>query len=170
MKNFTRNNNRKQKEQFSNFLKFFTQRIYVYKWELNIFGLICIFCGLLAGGVFTSLKVWESIKASGELNQAWSFANAGDYSLSDSSLVEVVNNSARLKVRNYENDSNTKLLLHLDEVSGNPADSSGTPNTVTANNVTYAAGNLNNSATLNGSTSQISAADSGFSFAPTSQK
>jgi len=160
MKNLASNHNRKQKAPLSNFFKFFNQRIYVYKWELNIFGLICIFCGLIAGGVFTSLKVWESIKASGELNQAWSFANAGDYSLSDSSLVEVVNNSARLKVRNYANDVNTKLLLHFDESSGNPVDSSGTPNTVTANNVTYAAGNLNNSATLNGSTSQISAANS----------
>ncbi|MBI2589620.1 hypothetical protein HYW32_01115, partial [Candidatus Berkelbacteria bacterium] len=40
----------------------------------------------------------------------WTFATAGDYTLSSSDLLEVTGSASRLKVRNYANDSNTKAL------------------------------------------------------------
>lgn len=95
----------------------------------------------------------------------WTFPSATGYTLSDTNLVEVSSNTTRLKVQNYASDANTGMLLHLDESSGNPTDSAGTPNTATAANVTYSSGKLNNGANFNGSTSQISVADtSGISL------
>lgn len=95
----------------------------------------------------------------------WTFPSATGYTLSDTDLIEVGSNTTRLKVQNYASDANTGMLLHLDESSGNPTDSAGTPNTATASNVTYSTGKLNNGAVFNGSTSKISVADtSGISL------
>ncbi len=91
---------------------------------------------------------------------SWDFSISGDYSLSSSSTIEVANSSARLKVQNYSNDTNTVALYHLDESTGNPADSSSNNNTASANNITYTSGNLNNKAVFDGSSSYISIEDS----------
>jgi len=48
----------------------------------------------------------------------------------------------------------------LDESTGNPIDSSGTPHSVAATNVTYASGRLNNAAVFDGVGSQLSVLDS----------
>jgi hypothetical protein len=91
---------------------------------------------------------------------AWLFTNSGDYILSDNDLIEVVNNIARLKVRNYSSDANTMLLLHFDESGGEATDSSSYGNLATNSAVTFAAGNLNNAGSFNGQSSFIRVADS----------
>ncbi len=95
------------------------------------------------------------------VDQSWSFASSGDYSVSDATLAEISGSTARLKVRNYASDSNTSALYHLDESSGTSAtDSSSNANTGTVTGGTFGTGNLNNGLALNGTTGQISAADS----------
>lgn len=90
----------------------------------------------------------------------WLFPNNTDYTLSDSSKVEVASNVTRLKVQENSTDASTGMLLHLNEASGNPVDSASPANTATATNLTYGAGKLNNGATFNGTTSKVSVADS----------
>ncbi len=90
----------------------------------------------------------------------WDFTTPADYVVSDSASVEVNSNTARLKVQNYSVDANTKLLLHLDESTGNPIDSSGTPHSVTATDISYASGRLNNAAVFDGVGSQLTVPDS----------
>lgn len=94
------------------------------------------------------------------VTSSWDFSVTGNYSLSDSASIEVANSSARLKVQNYVNDANTSMLLHMDESSGNPADSSSNSNSATANSITYSTGKLNNGAVFDGTLSYVSVADS----------
>lgn len=122
--------------------------IYVIKKTLFLFGIAVI---------VNAFILTKSVYA---VSTSWDFSVSGDYTLSSSTAVEVAASSARLKVLNYTSDANTRLLLHLDENSGNPTDSSSNANNATATNVSYVTGNLNNAISLDGSASYISVADS----------
>ena len=103
----------------------------------------------------------QNIFAAGDVDFTWDFATPADYSLSDSAMVEVSDNSARLKVQNYTSDSDTMLLYHLDETSGTPVDdSSSNSNDGTATAPTWTTGNLNNGLSFDGATSKVSVSDS----------
>jgi len=90
----------------------------------------------------------------------WTFPSAIGYSLSDANLLEVAADTARLKIREYVSDAQTALLLHLNEVSGNPVDSSSYTHTATANNLTYQSGQLHNGVVIDGITSSLTIQDS----------
>jgi hypothetical protein len=137
-----------------------TKQIIISKWKFNLFGVILLSFGAVIGSYLTISKILLPLVYASDTTSNWDFSVAGDYTLSDSAAVEISGSSARLKVQNYSSDANTALLLHLDEASGDPTDSSSNANTATESNVTYTSGNFNNAADFNGSTSQISVADS----------
>ncbi len=97
-----------------------------------------------------------------DFSDAWDFSSPGDYSLTDSSLIEIVNGHARLKALNYSSDAQTAALYHFDEGTGTTAgDSSPGANTASMiGNPTWAVGNLVNALTFNGSTQSLSVPDS----------
>ncbi|MDQ3008171.1 MAG: fibronectin type III domain-containing protein [bacterium] len=102
---------------------------------------------------------WKQIFAS-DITETWTFDVTGDYQLSGATYIEVANDSARLKKQQYTSDSNTSLLLHFDESSGNPVDSSSHNQQVTNTNAGFTSGIINNGLTSNGSNSSLSVADS----------
>ncbi len=121
-----------------------------------VFGSLFLVLGVLGGLYWKDfLSLW--VKAS-DTTYSWTFSNPSEYVVSDTSLTEVAGNSGRLRVRNYESDANTGLLLHLDESSGNPVDSSSHNQSAVASNLSYVTGKFNNGSTLN--TSRISVDDS----------
>lgn len=134
-----------------------------YHWnrlQLQVIVLTLLSFGMGMGTFFTLSEVILPRIFAATVTSSWNFGTSGDYSVSDSSLIEVAASKARLKVQNYAADSNTKLLLHLDESSGNPGDSSSATQSATATSMTYSSGKLNNAGDFNGSTSRISVADS----------
>ena len=101
-----------------------------------------------------------SVKAASQ-DLTWNFSNASDYSLGDTSLVEINSNSAKLKLRSQSTDANTKLLYLLDEGSGTTAiDSSSNNNNGTITNGTYQASDFNTGVSFNGVSSKIEVPDS----------
>lgn len=139
--------------------RFFSKKVLVLRWHFNVISLVFLFSGAVAGFYLTLSGVIPKIFAA-DTTDTWGFSVSGDYTPSDSSLLEVTSSTARLKVQNYAADGSTAALWHLDESSGNATDSSGNSNTGTVANATYATGNLNNGLTFNGSTSSFSATDS----------
>ncbi|QQR78854.1 MAG: hypothetical protein IPJ68_01080 [Candidatus Moraniibacteriota bacterium] len=135
------------------------KQIVIAKWQFNAVSVFFLGLGALAGFYLTLSGVIPKILAA-DTTDTWNFTVSGDYTPSDAGLVEVASSTGRLKVRNYATDGNTAALYHLDESSGNAADSSGNNNTGTVANGTYAAGSLNNALGFNGSTSLFTAADS----------
>lgn len=93
---------------------------------------------------------------------SWDFSTPGDYSLSDSSAIEISGNSVRLKAQNYTNDGNTSVLFHLDSSNGTSLiDSSSNGNTGTAvGSPSWVIGNLYNALSLNGTNQYATVADS----------
>lgn len=133
----------------------FTKRIKKSKHVFHVFVVFILTSALL----FSSYI--QHIFAAGDVDYTWDFASAGDYTLSDSTAVEVSSSTARLKVQNYTSDSDTALLFHLDESSGTTVDdSSSNANDGTATAPSWVTGNLNNGLTLDGDTSKISVTDS----------
>ncbi len=114
--------------------------------------------GVIGGAIITLTDITKLVSAANP--ESWDFTVSGNYTVSDTSLIEISNSSARLKLREYESDVNTALLLHLNEASGNPTDSSSNSNSATATTVTYATGNMNNGGVFSGAGSQLSIADS----------
>lgn len=126
--------------------------------QLQVHSMVFLGIGVGIGfGVLVNKYIIPKIFAS-DFTETWNFAAAGDYLIGDSNLLEVVSNTARLKIQEYLADANTELLLHLNESSGNPSDTSGNSLTATATNVTYAAGKFNNAAIFSGAGSQFSIA------------
>lgn len=110
--------------------------------------------------ISTTLKL-TNVLAAGDTNYQWNFASSGNYTYSDSTLIEVASNTARLATRNYTNDGSTALLMHFDQSSGTSAtDSSSYANTGTITNPTWSTGNLNNSLYFDGSDTYVSVGDS----------
>ena len=98
----------------------------------------------------------SSLMAAPDLNDTWNFDTPADY-VTDSG-VEVVSGKARLKAQNYTADANTSALYHFDESGGtNVTDSSANNNTATLSGGSFAAGNLNNAVSLNGTNEYASA-------------
>ncbi len=124
--------------------------------------ILFVSASLLLFSVYKILNdfVFERIFAAGDTSVSWDFSNSGDYAFSNNNLIEVSSNQAQLKERNYETDDKTSLLLHLNESSGNPFDSSGHGHSVTASNVSYSGGKFSNAGLFNGDTSQLSIPDS----------
>lgn len=100
-------------------------------------------------------KVIPTVFALGDTEYNWTFDNSGEYTLSDDDLIEISGGQTQLKVQNYKDDANTRLLMHFDEASGNPLDSSSNTLSATQSSVTYSSGILNNAANFNGTTSYV---------------
>ena len=110
--------------------------------------------GILANGYIIS-KVFSA-----PVTQSWDFTTSGDYTLSDASLAEITNDSARLKIQEYSSDASTALLLHLNEAGAPATDSSSYGHSVTAaSSVAFTGGKLNNAADLDGASGSFSTAD-----------
>jgi hypothetical protein len=104
------------------------------------------------------LNVVGKTHALSDLSNSWDFSDSSQFTLG--SGVEINGTTARLKAQNYTTDSNTVSLLHLDESSGtNVTDSSASHNDATAVGATWAAGNLNNAATLDGRSNLLRSPD-----------
>lgn len=127
--------------------------------KIQLFGFVLLGIGIIFGSYFTLSGIIKRVFAS-NTNTEWTFTTSGDYTLSDSSLIETTGTTARLKLREYASDGSTALLLHLNEASGNPTDSSSNAATVTAANVTYETGKLSNGAVFTGLGSSLSVPDS----------
>lgn len=137
----------------------YVQRRWSYA-RAQVFGIALFFAGgTLAVTLLVSELFFSKIFAS-DTTQSWSFASAGEYTLSSETNIEVSAASARLKVLNYAADDQTEALFHFDESSGNPDDTSSHDNTATATNITYDTGKLNSAAAFNGTTSNLSVTDS----------
>ncbi len=113
-------------------------------------------------GVFiVVLNSYGAVRALSDLSDVWDFSDTDPYTL-DSGL-EASGSSIRLKAQNYTSDANTSALYHFDHSSGTSLEDSSpnTNNATTASAPTWIAGNLNNAATLNGTSQNFSAPDSG---------
>lgn len=135
------------------------KKITIAKWQFNAASLLFLGFGAVIGFYLTLSGVIPKILAA-DTTDTWDFSVPGDYTPSDANTVEVSSSTARLKVQNYSSDANTAALWHLDESSGNAADSSSNGNTGTVANASYSSGNLNNGLSFNGATASLTAADS----------
>ncbi|MFZ5376180.1 MAG: LamG-like jellyroll fold domain-containing protein [Patescibacteria group bacterium] len=141
--------------------KFFFRKVSISKWQFNLFGLIVFFIGFSTGFYFLTNKFLVPLIQAASTSQAWSFASAGDYSVGDSSFIEVASNVARLKSSDYSVDANTTALYHLNETSGTTANDSATSaHNATVTSGTWTSGKLDNAVNLDGVTSSLTAADS----------
>jgi hypothetical protein len=122
--------------------------------SLSVFGLLV---GL--SSVWLMVNVMPRIFASNDTH-TWNFSSAGDYLVSDSNLVEIAAGSAKLKIQEYLSDAQTALLLHFNESSGDPVDSSSFTHSATSSSLLYQSGQLQNSALFNGTTSAVFVNDS----------
>ncbi len=112
---------------------------------------------VVIGGIV--LGAYQKAAAASDTFDDWNFSNAIDFIFDDG--IETNGSSARLKAQNYTTDANTSALFHFDELSGtSAADSSANSNTGTVANGSFNAGNLNNGLSLNGTTANVSVADS----------
>lgn len=136
------------------------RRITIPWWHLRLLGLVVFTTGFVVGTYFTVSSFIKTLYAANAISATWEIDTAGEYSLSDATKIEVAVSSARLSVQNYIPDSNTKLLLHLDESSGTPVDSATPSGTATPTGLSYVSGQLNNAGDFNGTSSQVSMADS----------
>ncbi len=136
------------------------KKVTLARWQVKASTAFILTLGICIGIFFATTNILQRVKAAGELTNTWDFSASGDYTVSDSSLIEVLGNTARLKVRNYETDADTVALYHFDESSGNASDSSGNANTLTNSNITYSSGNFNNAGSFDGQISYGYAADS----------
>ncbi|GIW60415.1 MAG: hypothetical protein KatS3mg087_1481 [Patescibacteria group bacterium] len=90
---------------------------------------------------------------------SWNFTTPSDYDILNTNLLEVKDNSARLKVREYEDDSKTSALYHFNETSGTTAEDSSSNNkdgVVRNANFNPTQGVLNGQLEFNGSSSLVS--------------
>ena len=119
------------------------------------------FYTILISTISVAIYTLTLVFAAGDISTTWNFSNAGDYTVSNEDLVEIEGNYARLKVQNYDNDTDTLLLFHLDEGSGTQAtDYSSNTNTGTITGGSWITGNLNGGLGFNGTSSKISVANS----------
>lgn len=62
----------------------FLKKITIAKWQLNLFGIICLTIGLIAGSYLTLSKIFPNVFALNDTAKTWTFntANAGSYTTS----------------------------------------------------------------------------------------
>ncbi len=158
----------------SYFLPKINSHVTFMRWQFNLLVVLGFTLGFLTGA-FTTLRVAPILAdSSGAGHYQWTFVSADQYTLSDSSLIEITGSSARLKVRNYSSDANTKFLAHFDDLSGTTVtDSSTGSNHGTLNlpnptpSVLWTSGKLDGTGTgvgalkLDGSATYISVPDTG---------
>ncbi len=130
------------------------------RWQWQSLGMVVFAVGFAVGTYFTVSSLISRLYAADTVETTYEFDLSGDYSLSDSGKVEVAESAARLSVQNYATDSATKLLMHLDESSGQATDSAVPAGVASSTNLGYATGTLNNAGDFNGTSSVISVADS----------
>ncbi|TXH60523.1 MAG: hypothetical protein E6Q84_04515 [Thiothrix sp.] len=141
-------------------MKLFKRNITIPWWHLKVMGVSIFVTGFVAGTYVTVGNLIKTLYAANSISATYEIDVPGDFALSDGTKIEVAASSARLSVQNYIPDSNTKLLLHLDESSGTPVDSATPSGTATPTGMSFVAGQLNNAADFNGTSSQTSMADS----------
>ena len=118
--------------------------------------------GMVLGIFLLVGRLIPLIFADGITTVSWDFSNAGDYSLSDASLIEITGGVARLKSRSYSSDVNTSFLAHFNETEGvTVTDSSSNSNNGTLNSGSWITGKLDNGL-------QISSASGEFVTVPDS--
>ena len=141
-------------------MKIFKRNITIPWWHLKVMGVSIFVTGFVAGTYVAVGNLIKTLYAANSISATYEIDVPGDFVVSDGTKIEVAASSARLSVQNYIPDANTKLLLHLDEASGAPSDSATPSGTATPTSITYTSGKLNNGASFNGTSSQISMADS----------
>ncbi|MBP9702462.1 fibronectin type III domain-containing protein [Candidatus Woesebacteria bacterium] len=130
------------------------------RWQWQSVASLVFAAGFTVGTYFAISSFITTLYAADTIASTWEIDVPGEYAVSDSLKIEVANSSARLSVQNYVPDASTKLLLHMDEASGNPADSATPSGTATPTGLNYVSGQLNNAGDFNGTSSQVSMADS----------
>lgn len=140
---------------------FLRKKITLPEWEFDIVVIVTLFVGAIFGVYAVLTGLFPNIFAAGDTSEQWDFATPSNYTLSDDTQIEITGSSVRLKVREYADDANTALLMHVNESSGTDvSDSSSNGNNGIASNESWATGILNNGIGLNGTTSYISVPDS----------
>lgn len=140
--------------------KVLTKKVTIAKWELNAFGVTCLSIGVILGAYGVLSGMIPRILASSDISETWTFANAGDYVVSDANSIEVVDNAVRLKVRQYESDQDTVALLHFNEASGTAVTDSSSLSQAGQTNGSFGVGRLYNALQLNGQDQRAWIADS----------
>jgi hypothetical protein len=106
------------------------QKIRIFRTELRYgvqfflrkiagYGFVAINIAVIAAIIFISATPSRTVYAG---STSYDFGTSGDYSLSDSTKIEVTSNTARLSNQQYTTDANTKGYWRFDETSGNTAD------------------------------------------------
>lgn len=129
-------------------------------WQWQSLGMAVFATGIVVGTYLTISSVIERLYAADTISASYEFEMSGDYSMDDAVKIEVAADSARLSVQNYATDSATKLLMHLDESTGNATDSAVPAGSTTSTNLGYTTGSLNNAGDFNGISSVVNVADS----------
>ncbi|HCC84652.1 MAG TPA: hypothetical protein DEP87_03135 [Candidatus Pacebacteria bacterium] len=142
-----------------NFFSRWLKPRHVAGWYIQLFGVVMGFFGLFTG-MYLGIDRLAQIVFASDTSQVWNFASSGDYQVSDSTLIAVASNTAALIVQNYTSTAQTTLLLHLDEASGNPTDSSSYGQSPVLSGGSYGSGKLNNALTLDGVNQMITVPDS----------
>ncbi|MBP9700387.1 fibronectin type III domain-containing protein [Candidatus Woesebacteria bacterium] len=127
------------------------------KWHLQIAGATLVLVGVVVGMYFTLSDYLSEIHAS-DSTQSWTFATESDYTLSDSTAIEVTGTSARLKLQEYSGaTANTSAVFHLDN---DVVDASPNANSGSATSLSYTTGKFDNAAVFTGQGSVIQVPDS----------
>lgn len=127
------------------------KKVTIAKWQLHLFGCIFFVLGAAASFWSTYFTIIPYVSAAGDTSTSWDFSVPGNYTLSDSTVIEVSGSTARLKLQEYASDANTALLLPLNESSGTTVDDTSSNNTDgTAGVASWVSGQLNNAYSFDG--------------------
>ena len=140
-------------------MKRYLQAISLKRYQWQGLGMAIFSVGFAVGTYFAISSLIERLYAADTIEATYEFEIAGDYTLGDGTKIEVAESTARLSVQNYATDSATKLLMHLDESSGDATDSAVPAGSTTTTSLGYTTGSLNNAGDFNGTNSVISVAD-----------
>lgn len=97
------------------FVKLKNHNYYIHKIRHpRAIGLASILSLSVVGIIVIKTVLFFTSFAAGDTSTSWDFSVPGDYTLSNSSLVEVSSDSAKLKFREYsEGTANTSALFHF---------------------------------------------------------
>lgn len=121
-----------------------------------LFGIIIFWTGCVAGMTVLIKKHLIPLIFAAPATYTWNLGVPGEYVLSNSSLLEVTGNTARLKLRQYSDDATTQLLLPLD---GAVSDLATPAQTITNANVSFTSTDtyFTQAGVFNGTTSKLTA-------------
>lgn len=142
---------------------FLRKKITLPEWEFDIVVIVTLFIGTVFGIYAVLTGLFPDLFAAGDTQVVWNFGNAGDYSISNPDQLEIVDGTARLKLREYSSDAETIAIYHLNESDGaTVTDDSSHGNNGVLNGGTWQSvgGNFNGALQLNGISDYISVPDS----------